>query len=354
VSETVNSWNPATSYDGSGDRSAQERRPQVPAVTVANPLVLPRLARITAAFGLPRPVSRIVKARQQKEGAGVEIWRALPSDVPMAAADPFLLLDQAGPMVNAPNEAAGAPWHPHRGFETVSYILDGEIAHHDSNGGGGVIREGDTQWMTAGAGILHDELPTERMYRNGGPMHGVQLWVNLPASLKFSQPRYQAIAAESLQLITTHDGGALIRIIAGDVGEFSGPGVTHTPITYVHATVAPAAELALPWSPAFSAFAFVLAGRGFAGVEHRPIAEHELVLFGAGDSVVLRASESQAHDATALDVLVLGGLPIREPIVSFGPFVMNTREEIVQAIDDYEKGRLGVVPADQLAPRKYA
>jgi redox-sensitive bicupin YhaK (pirin superfamily) len=326
----------------------------MPAVTVANPLVLPRLSRIVAASGVTRPARRIVKAHRQKEGAGIEIWRPFPGEVPLADADPFLLLDQAGPMVNAPNEAAGAPWHPHRGFETVSYILDGEIAHHDSNGGGGLIREGDTQWMTAGAGILHDELPTERMYRNGGPMHGVQLWVNLPASLKLSPPRYQAIPADSLRLVTTHDGGALIRIIAGEVGEFSGPGVTHTPITYLHATVAPGAELALPWTPAFSAFAYVLTGRGWAGVERRPIAEHEFVIFGPGDSIELVASESQTYDADALDVLVLGGLPIREPIAHYGPFVMNTREEIVQAIDDYERGKLGIIPADQLGPRKFA
>ena len=331
-----------------------ERGAQMPAVTVENPLVLPRLSRIAATSGAARAVSRVVKAHRQKEGAGFEIWRPFPGEVPLAAADPFLLLDQVGPTVNAPNEAAGAPWHPHRGFETVSYILDGEIAHHDSNGGGGIIREGDTQWMTAGAGILHDELPTERMYRNGGPAHAVQLWVNLPASVKFTPPRYQPIAGKSLRLITTHDGGALIRIVAGDIGEFNGPGVTRTPIAYLHATVAPGAELALPWNPAFSAFAYVLTGRGYAGGEQRPIAEHEFVIFGPGDSIGLRASESQSYDAEALDVLVLGGLPICEPIVNYGPFVMNTREEIVQAVEDYQRGKLGIIPADQLAPRNFA
>lgn len=185
-------------------------------------------------------------------------------------------------------------------------------------------------------------------------MHAVQLWVNLPASLKFSPPRYQAITGDSLRLVTTPDGGALIRIIAGDVGEFTGPGVTHTPITYLHATVSPGAELTLPWNPAFTAFAYVLTGRGYAGVEQRPISEHQFVMFGSGDYVVIRASESQTGDADALDVLVLGGLPIREPIVNHGPFVMNTREEIVQAIEDYQRGELGTIPADQLAPRKFA
>ena len=326
----------------------------MPAVTVENPLALPRLAPLSAESDVARPVIQVVTSHQQTEGAGFRIWRPFPGELPLAAADPFLLLDQAGPMVNGPDQAAGAPWHPHRGIETVSYILDGEISHHDSNGGGGVIHEGDTQWMTAGAGILHDELPTERVFHHGGPVHGVQLWVNLPAELKFSQPRYQAITAGDLRLLTTQDGGALIRLIAGSLGEFRGPGVTFTPITYLHATVAPDAELVLPWNAAFSAFVYALSGRGYAGPEKRPVADHQLVVFGPGDYIKLRAAQSQTGDATALDVLVLGGLPIREPIVHHGPFVMNSRDEILQAIDDYQQGRLGTIPADQLAPRSFA
>jgi redox-sensitive bicupin YhaK (pirin superfamily) len=233
----------------------------------------------------------------------------------------------------------------------VSYILDGEIAHHDTNGGGGVIAEGDTQWMTAGGGILHDELPTERMYRGGGPVHAVQLWVNLPPALKMTPPRYQSITRDALRLLTSHDGGALIRLIAGDIAGFAGPGVTHTPITYAHATLAPGAEIAVPWNPAFSAIAYVLTGRGAAGPEGRPVEDGELVIFGPGDNVVIRAAGGQAEP---LDVLLLGGLPIRAPIAHYGPFVMNTREEILQAIEDYQAGRLGTVPADQLAPRNFA
>jgi redox-sensitive bicupin YhaK (pirin superfamily) len=326
----------------------------MPAVTVENPLTLPRLARPSAETSLVRPVLQVVTAHQQSEGAGFLIWRPFPGDLPLAAADPFLLLDQAGPTTNGPGEAVGAPWHPHRGIETVSYILDGEVAHHDSNGGGGVIGEGDTQWMTAGAGILHDELPTERVFRQGGPIHAVQLWVNLPAELKFSRPRYQAITGGDLRLLTTPDGGALIRLIAGDLGGVMGPGVTFTPITYLLATVAPGAELALPWNPLFSAFAYVLSGRAYAGSERRPAEDHQLVVFGPGDDLVVKAADKQTGDASVLEVLVLGGLPIREPIVHYGPFVMNTREEIVQAIEDYQQGRLGTVPADQIAPRRFA
>jgi redox-sensitive bicupin YhaK (pirin superfamily) len=272
----------------------------------------------------------------------------------MQEADPFLLLDQGGPTVYGPDEAVGAPWHPHRGFETVTYVIDGEVSHHDTNGGGGVIREGDTQWMTAGSGILHDELPTEQMFRRGGAMHMVQLWVNLPASLKFTPPRYQSLTGENLTLVTTPDGTSLLRIIAGNVGPFQGPGVTHTPIGYVHATIAPGAQAKIPWNPAFSAFAYVLTGSGYAGIDERPIAEHQLVVFAAGNYIVLRAADIPANGAAALDVLLLGGFPIREPIAHYGPFVMNTRDEIVATIDDFQRGRLGVIPAGQLAPRRFS
>ena len=323
----------------------------MPAVTVENTLVLPRIARPDPAVSRPRPVARLVTAHRQSEGAGFVVRRPFPGGLSLAEADPFLLLDQLGPQVNGPGESKGAPWHPHRGFETVSYILDGEIAHHDTNGGGGVIGEGDTQWMTAGAGILHDELPTEKVYRSGGQTHGVQLWVNLPPALKMTPPRYQSITRDELKLLTSDDGGALIRLIAGDIGGFGGPGATRTPITYAHATVAPDAEISLPWTPAFSALAYVLTGRGTAGPEGPPIEEGQLVVFGPGDHLVVRGEGGQADP---LDVLLLGGLPIRAPIAHYGPFVMNTRDELQQAVDDYQAGRLGIIPADQLAPRNFA
>ena len=323
----------------------------MPAITVDDTLVLPRVPRPDPNASRARPVASVVNAHSQMEGAGIAVRRPFPGELTMAQADPFLLLDHAGPHLNGPGEASGAPWHPHRGFETVSYVLDGEIAHHDTNGGGGVIGEGDTQWMTAGGGIQHDELPTERMYRTGGPFHAVQLWVNLPAALKMTPPRYQAITRDDLVLLTSDDGGAVIRLIAGDVAGFSGPGVTHTPITYAHVTLAPGARLAVPWTPEFSAFAYPLTGHGTVGLEERPVEADQLVVFGPGDHLVVTAAERQAEP---LDVLLLGGLPIREPIAHYGPFVMNTRDEIRQAIDDYQSGRLGIVPADQLAPRNFA
>ncbi|MDQ1423921.1 MAG: quercetin 2,3-dioxygenase [Acidimicrobiaceae bacterium] len=323
----------------------------MPAITVDDTLVLPRISRPDPAVSKPRPVARLVTAHRQLEGGGFTVRRPFPGELSMAESDPFLLLDHVGPQVNGPNEAKGAPWHPHRGFETVSYILDGEIAHHDTNGGGGVIGEGDTQWMTAGGGILHDELPTEKMYRAGGPVHAVQLWVNLPPALKMTPPRYQSITRDALRLLTTDDGGALIRLVAGDIAGFAGPGVTHTPITYAHVTLAPGAQFSAPWNPAFSALAYVLTGRGRAGAEGRPVESGQLIVFGPGDHIVVAAAERQAEP---LDVLLLGGLPIGAPIAHYGPFVMNTRHEILQALEDYEAGRLGIIPADQLAPRNFA
>jgi hypothetical protein len=320
----------------------------MPAVTVDNPLVLPRIARPDPAASTARPVAGVVPAHHAVEGAGFEVWRPFPGGVDLHRTDPFLLLDQLGPVEYGPGEAKGAPWHPHRGFETVTYVLDGEISHHDSNGGGGLIAEGDTQWMTAGGGILHDEVPSERALRAGGPSHGVQLWVNLPARLKFTPARYQAITGDHLVLLTSRDGGALVRLIAGDLAGHPGPGVTHTPITYAHATISPGAELAVPWNPEYNALAYVLVGQGYAGTEARPVSDHDLVLFGPGDGLALRAADRQEGPADALEVLLLGGLPIREPIAHYGPFVMNTREEILQAIDDFNAGRMGTIPAVDL------
>ncbi len=328
----------------------------MPAVTAADPLVLPRLRRTDPSHGRARPVARVVAAHHTVEGAGFEVWRPFPGGLSMQEADPFLLLDQLGPVLYGPREQVGAPWHPHRGFETVTYVLDGEIAHHDSNGGGGVIGEGDTQWMTAGAGILHDEVPSERAFAAGGPAHGVQLWVNLPARLKFTPPRYQAITGDHLVLLSSDDGGALVRLIAGELDGHPGPGDTHTPITYAHATVSPGAQLTVPWNPEFNAMAYVLGGQGYAGAEARPVSDHDLVVFGpaspSGDTITVRAADhidGGPHGFDALEVLLLGGAPIREPIAHYGPFVMNTRDEIVQAVDDFNAGRMGTVPAVDLS-----
>ncbi len=316
----------------------------MPAVTVENPLVLPHL-RTPEATAVRRQVERVVAAHHTVEGAGFSVWRPFPGGIDAHLADPFFLLDQLGPVEYAPNEAVGAPWHPHRGFETVTYVIDVVVQHHDSNGGGGTIGEGDTQWMTAGSGILHDEVPTEAFLRSGGRTHGVQLWVNLPAALKMSAPRYQAIEGDQLTLLSSPDGGALVRLIAGDLDGTEGPGVTYTPITYAHTTLTPGAQLEVRWNETYTAMVYVLGGRGYAGAERRPVNEHELVVFGPGEVITIEAAAAQPEDSPNLEVLLLGGLPIREPIAHYGPFLMNTRAEIVQALEDYQAGRMGVVPA---------
>ena len=229
-------------------------------------------------------------------------------------------------------------------------MLDGIFEHQDSNGGGGVITNGDTQWMTAGAGILHIEKPPEHLVASGGLFHGIQLWVNLPKAEKWTPPRYQDLRGSEVGLLASADAGALVRVIAGDLGGWTGPGQTYTPMTMVHVSISPGSRIDLPWNPAFNALAYVLSGTGAAGDERAPVATGQLAVLGAGDVVRLEAAASQESRAPALEVLVLGGRPIREPVAWYGPFVMNTREELVQAFDDYQAGRLGTVPAIHHTP----
>ncbi|MGH3364427.1 MAG: pirin family protein, partial [Nocardioidaceae bacterium] len=217
------------------------------------------------------------------------------------------------------------------------------LDHHDSNGGGGSITDGDTQWMTAGSGLLHIEAPPEWLVQKGGLFHGVQLWVNLPREQKLTTPRYQDLRAGQVGLATSADAGALVRIIAGEIAGQKGPGATHTPMTMVHATLEPTASLDLPWDPEFNALVYVLSGEGAVGVEGRPVRTGNLAVLGRGDFVTLAANR-QSRSA-ALDVLVIGGKPIREPVAWAGPFVMNTKAEVLAAFEDFQAGRLGQIPA---------
>ncbi|WP_100444447.1 pirin family protein [Glycomyces xiaoerkulensis] len=316
----------------------------MPAVTAPDILALPRIGA-PALESRPRTVAKTVDSMRTLEGGGFPVRRPFPGAGLADGADPFLLLDH---MVAAyePHEAKGAPWHPHRGFETVTYLMDGTFVHTDSNGGGGVIRGGDTQWMTAGAGILHDELPSEKLVMTGGVFDGVQLWVNLPKSAKWNPPRYQDIQGRGLKLVASADGGALARIIAGDVVGHAGPGRTHTDITLVHASLAPGSQVRIPWQQSYSAMAFALHGDGTAGDERRPLRESQLALFGSGgDYITVTAGPDQHHTTGQMEVLLFGGEPIGEPVARYGPFVMNTKAEIVGAVEDFQAGRMGQVPA---------
>lgn len=319
----------------------------MPAVTVSDPLALPRVGAPDPTTSAQRPVRAITTAPKGYEGEGFPVRRAF-AGVSMQALDPFVHMDQMGEVEYAPGEPKGTPWHPHRGFETVTYMIDGTFAHQDSTGGGGLITNGATQWMTAGAGILHIETPPEELVASGGLFHGIQLWVNLPSDKKWNPPRYQDIGAELVALAASEDGGTLLRVIAGDIDGQAGPGSTYTPITMAHATVSPGARLRLPWRQDFNALVYVLAGRGTVGADAQPIGAGQLAVFGSGDALTIAADREQESRYPNLDVLLLGGRPIREPVVHYGPFVMNTRAEVIQALEDYQAGRLGVVPADRL------
>jgi redox-sensitive bicupin YhaK (pirin superfamily) len=310
-------------------------------------LTLPRVA--ARADAVERPVRSVTAAPSAYEGEGFPVRRAF-AGVRLADLDPFIHMDQMGEVDYAPGEPKGTSWHPHRGFETVTYMIDGTFQHQDSHGGGGLITDGATQWMTAGAGILHIETPPEALVVSGGLFHGIQLWVNLPSKDKYVPPRYQSLEGQQVALLSSEDGGALVRVVAGDVDGHQGPGATHTPITFVHATLSPGARLTLPWRADFNALVYVLAGAGRVGAEGQPVRAGQLALFGAGDQLTVAADAEQDSNTPALDVLVLGGQPIREPVAAYGPFVMNTRDEIVQAFEDFQSGRLGVVPANALMP----
>jgi quercetin 2,3-dioxygenase len=318
----------------------------MPAITAPDILTVPRVSPLDPRRSALRPVRSITTGPRGFEGEGFPVRRAF-AGVPLTDLDPFIHLDQMGEVEYAPGEAKGTAWHPHRGFETVTYIIDGTFEHHDSNGGGGVITDGDTQWMTAGAGILHIERPPEWLVTSGGLFHGLQLWVNLPSRDKLADPRYQDIRGNAVSLLSSPDGGALLRVIAGEVDGHPGPGVTYSPIAVVHATLQPGAEVDLPWRPDFNALVYTLSGAGYVGNERRPISSGQLAVLGAGDAIRVGANTAQDSHTPALDVYIMGGLPIGEPVAWYGPFVMNTHEELAQAFDDYRAGRLGTIPADR-------
>jgi quercetin 2,3-dioxygenase len=318
----------------------------MPAVTVEDVLLLPRTASPDPG-SVARPVVSVTSAPSGLEGEGFPVRRAF-AGVPLERLDPFVHMDQMGEVDYGPGEPKGTPWHPHRGFETVTYMIDGIMQHQDSVGGGGMITDGDTQWMTAGGGILHIERPPETLIASGGLFHGIQLWVNLPAKQKWVSPRYQDIRGRDVGLLASADGGALLRVIAGDLAGHTGPGVTHTPMAMVHATVSPGAQAEVPWKPDFNALVYVLAGRGTVGPDSTPIELGQLAVLGPGDHISVGAAAQQDSRSKDFEALVLGGMPIREPVAAYGPFVMNTRAEIAQAFEDYQSGKLGSVPAEHI------
>lgn len=320
----------------------------MPAVT-ADTLTLPRVmpnhdSRI-------RKIKMVTTAPQGYEGEGFPVRRAF-AGIPNSDLDPFIHMDQMGEVDYLPGEPKGTPWHPHRGFETFTYLMDGQFMHQDSHGGGGTIFEGGTQYMTAGDGILHIETPPEHLVMSGGTFHGVQLWINLPKDKKRIAPAYQDLQGEDSDLVTNSDGTALIRILAGELQSHKGPGISHTPITITHITVAPGAQVDIPWRTDFNALAYVLAGTGSVGPEGHPVRTGQMAVLVDGDVVRLRADEHQDSRYPNLEVFLIGGVPLRQPVFQYGPFVMSTKEEVIQAMEDFQKGRFGQIPVDAIMPHR--
>ena len=273
-----------------------------------------------------RSVKAIVPTRTVLEGGGFKVRRPAAMGSLMS---PFLLLDEMGPANYGPGEAVGAPWHPHRGFETVTYMLAGEMEHEDSVGSKGVITPGDVQWMTAGKGIIHSELPTKKMMDEGGLMHGFQIWVNLPSKDKMMNPRYQDITSDDSP--TIDKGGVWARVIAGECLGIESSIDTVIPITYVHVKMEPGKSLDKNLDTELNGMIYVF--KGEVSIEEKSVKDGSLALLSAGSEVKIEAKEES-------EFLILAGPELNEPIARYGPFVMNTREEILQAIDDYQRGIL--------------
>ncbi|MEM9134648.1 MAG: pirin family protein [Actinomycetota bacterium] len=288
-----------------------------------------------------RAVARIVDAVSTLEGGGITVNRPLPS-ADLDLLDPFLLLDEMAPVVHPPGDAGpGVPPHPHRGFETVTYVIAGEVEHRDSAGNHGIIGPGDVQWMTAGDGIVHSEMPSERIRTEGGLGHGLQLWVNLPAHLRRTTPNYQALTADDL---TVADGdGWSATVIAGSLFGVVGPAATHTPVGLARLTVEPGSSVRLPITAGHMAAVYVFGGRADVGADGERLGSQQLAVFDrTGGDLVLSTPDDLDEP---FDGLILSGEPIGQPIARYGPFVMNTKAEIMEAIDDFNAGRMGSIPA---------
>jgi redox-sensitive bicupin YhaK (pirin superfamily) len=287
-----------------------------------------------------RTVAGIVNSIETLEGGGFLVRRPFPK-ASFSDFDPFLLLDEMGPMDVAPGEAKGAPDHPHRGFETVTYMLSGDMEHKDSSGHAGRLSSGDVQWMTAGAGVVHAEMPSAEFMRTGGVMHGFQLWVNLPQRDKMIKPRYQEIPSARIPKATSADGLVSVTVIAGEAMGEKAVIETRTPIIYLHYRLGPGGVATQQVPHAYNSFAYVVDGAGLFGSEGERAGDGQMVMFAAdGDEVRI---ENPADADSTLDVLLIAGVPLNEPIARHGPFVMNTEAEIHQAFEDYRRGRMGAI-----------
>ncbi len=298
------------------------------------------LASTSTQTSQPRRVAQLVQSLSTVEGGGFPVRRPFPTPG-FSHFDPFLLIDHLGPVQWPPGGPLGAPDHPHRGFETVTYVLAGENEHRDSFGNADVLRPGDVQWMTAGGGVIHSEMPTERFHREGGVQEGFQIWVNLPAVDKMMTPRYQTLRASDIPQATTADGRVQVRIIAGESLDKAARIDTRVPIQMLHFTIQPGGELLQSVPEEQSGLVYVFKGSALIGKDQSKVAEGQAALLDSGDSVSLGVAADASGPA---EILLLSGKPLHEPVARYGPFVMNTREEIEQAFRDYQGGRFGLIP----------
>jgi quercetin 2,3-dioxygenase len=294
-----------------------------------------------------RSVSRIINSTKTTEGGGFIVNRPFPTNA-LLDFDPFLLIDEMGPKNWKPGEAKGAPDHPHRGFETVTYMLEGRFEHKDSRGNSGKLGSGDVQWMTAGAGVVHSEMPEKEFLRSGGNLHAFQLWVNLPQRDKMIKPRYQDIPSSKIPVAQTEDGAVKVKVIAGEALGVRAIIQTRTPIFYLHFTLQPGAKVVQPVSKEYNSFAYIINGEALIGPAEKQkiVKTGQMIIFdNDGEEVEISAPADSitTTNKSALDILLIGGLPLNEPVARYGPFVMNTKEEILKAIEDYQNGNMGEI-----------
>ena len=282
-----------------------------------------------------RSVSEVIAAKSMNEGAGVPIKRPT---LPVNLFDPFLMLDHFGPMDIAPGQQVGFPDHPHRGFETVTYLLQGAFEHKDSFGNHGALKAGGIQWMTAGSGLVHSEMPAREIREKGGRVEGFQVWINLAQKDKMASPNYQDLTATQIPQVNDASGLVQARVIAGETLGRRGPIETRFPVSYIHFNLQPGGAISQPVASGENAFVYVVSGQGRFGTTKLAGADDLVVFAEDGDHVAI---ENPAGNRAELSVLFLAGKPLREPVAWYGPFVMNTRNELVQAYEDYNAGRMG-------------
>ncbi|CAN5624324.1 pirin family protein [soil metagenome] len=287
-----------------------------------------------------RSIDKIINSLKTTEGDGFIVNRSFPTNS-ISYIDPFLLLDEMGPMDFKPGEAKGAPDHPHRGFETVTYLIEGVFEHKDSSGNSGRLNAGDIQWMTAGSGVIHSEMPDAEFSKKGGRLHGFQLWVNLPQKDKMINPCYQDIPSSEIPVVKLLEDGGQVKVIAGRAFDVESAIRTKIPIQYLHFILNPGSEIMHHLQSNYNAFVYVISGEGTFGDDEKYAKRGNVIIFNKdGENVKIKSSKDANEP---LHFLFIAGVPLNEPISRYGPFVMNTKQEIYQAMEDYRNGKLGVI-----------